>query len=247
MAVTIITPNPPLNWNGTLETRTSTTHLVIHHAAGTGSVYDIHNQHLLNGWVGIGYNFYIRQDGTIYEGRGWDKVGAHEPAVNYVSIGICLEGDYQVTQTVPVVQQRACIALMGEAFMRYPTISNIGGHNDFAATLCPGQYFPKSIIFPNALLYNGVANAANILTSKGVINSPNYWIDNFFLVQNLGSLLLVCAQKCHPYITYYAPTVLDALIRLMQQDIISDINYWFNVYPALPYLGEFLINAANRS
>lgn len=28
-------------------------------------------------WDDIGYNFMIGGDGAVYEGRGWDKVGAH--------------------------------------------------------------------------------------------------------------------------------------------------------------------------
>lgn len=29
------------------------------------------------GWSDIGYSFVIGEDGNVYEGRGWDTVGAH--------------------------------------------------------------------------------------------------------------------------------------------------------------------------
>lgn len=28
-------------------------------------------------WDDIGYNFLVGGDGSVYEGRGWDKQGAH--------------------------------------------------------------------------------------------------------------------------------------------------------------------------
>jgi N-acetylmuramoyl-L-alanine amidase len=52
------------------------------------------NYHLdTQGWNDIGYNFVVGEDGNVYEGRGWDNVGAHEPAYSK-SIGICIIGDF---------------------------------------------------------------------------------------------------------------------------------------------------------
>lgn len=33
--------------------------------------------HWFVGWSDIGYSFVIGEDGNVYEGRGWDTVGAH--------------------------------------------------------------------------------------------------------------------------------------------------------------------------
>ncbi|PSN46119.1 hypothetical protein C0J52_12080 [Blattella germanica] len=49
---------------------------------------DTHN------WNDIGYNFIIGEDGNVYEGRGWNIVGAHAPTFNDRSIGICIIGDF---------------------------------------------------------------------------------------------------------------------------------------------------------
>ena len=65
--------------------------VVLHHRAGNGTVESIHAQHLKNGWAGIGYHFYIRKDGTVYEGRPIAYVGSHCKGNNSCSIGVCLE------------------------------------------------------------------------------------------------------------------------------------------------------------
>ncbi|KAH9518929.1 Peptidoglycan-recognition protein SC2 [Bulinus truncatus] len=43
------------------------------------------NYHMdTNGWSDIGYSFLIGGDGSVFEGRGWDKVGAHTQGYNSV-------------------------------------------------------------------------------------------------------------------------------------------------------------------
>ena len=37
-----------------------------------------------NGWCDIGYSFLVGGDGNIYEGRGWDEIGAHTGGFNSV-------------------------------------------------------------------------------------------------------------------------------------------------------------------
>lgn len=45
-------------------------------------------------WFDIGYNFLIGADGNVYEGRGWQKVGAHTKFYNETSIGIAFIGTF---------------------------------------------------------------------------------------------------------------------------------------------------------
>jgi N-acetylmuramoyl-L-alanine amidase len=47
-----------------------------------------------NKWNDIGYNFLVGEDGNVYEGHGWDSVGAHALSYNPKSIGICFIGDF---------------------------------------------------------------------------------------------------------------------------------------------------------
>lgn len=45
-------------------------------------------------WDDIAYNFLIGGDGLVYEGRAWDKVGAHTKGFNAKSIGVAFIGDF---------------------------------------------------------------------------------------------------------------------------------------------------------
>ncbi|XP_055681102.1 peptidoglycan-recognition protein 1-like [Lutzomyia longipalpis] len=45
-------------------------------------------------WGDIAYNFLIGNDGRVYEGIGWDKVGRHTKQFNEVSIGIAFIGNF---------------------------------------------------------------------------------------------------------------------------------------------------------
>lgn len=59
------------------------------------SMRSMQNMHqITNGWNDIGYSFAICGDGRIYQGRGYNVVGAHAPRYNNKSIGICLIGDW---------------------------------------------------------------------------------------------------------------------------------------------------------
>ena len=87
------------------QTDSSLPFVVIHHG-GTQTfcttesecaaiVRSYQNYHIdSNGWNDIGYNFLVGEDGNVYEGRGWNIVGAHAPTYNFNSIGICVIGDF---------------------------------------------------------------------------------------------------------------------------------------------------------
>ena len=47
-----------------------------------------------NGWCDIGYSFAIGGDGEVYEGRGWNHVGAHTGGFNSVGYGVDFIGDF---------------------------------------------------------------------------------------------------------------------------------------------------------
>ncbi|KAJ8934533.1 hypothetical protein NQ318_009690 [Aromia moschata] len=42
----------------------------------------------------IGYNFLVGGDGSVYEGRGWEREGAHTFEYNYLSIGVAFVGTF---------------------------------------------------------------------------------------------------------------------------------------------------------
>ena len=92
--------------------------------------------HLGNGWSGVGYNFLVGQDGTIYEGRGWDKVGAHCPGRNRDGIGVyvAIGGNQSPTDAA----MRSVVALYREANRRAGRTLTKGVHGDYYATACAG-------------------------------------------------------------------------------------------------------------
>mgnify|MGYP006272321433 FL=1 len=90
-------------------TPTATTHLIVHHSAGSNtaadwaavvrSIWDFHVN--VNGWDDIGYNFLVDPDGIVYEGRGEDVIGAHFSCMNGTTMGICLLGNYETASPSP--------------------------------------------------------------------------------------------------------------------------------------------------
>ena len=132
-------------WNGALSKRRSTSRIILHHAAASKcSAQQIHSWHLANGWVGIGYHFLVRKDGSVYRGRPEDTVGAHAGNNNYDSIGICFEGNF-MTETMPVIQKWAGQELVQHLKDKY-SISKVQKHSDVNATGCPGTHFPFASI-----------------------------------------------------------------------------------------------------
>ena len=138
-------------WNGTPADRKSTQYFVIHHTDGPQDqdVNEIFAEHLANGWCGIGYHFVIKGDGTIVRGRPLESVGAHAQGLNYCSIGIALEGDFESsesTETPTDAQIASLKGLLQELYTEY-TDAQIIGHRDVAgiigdssvATACPGD------------------------------------------------------------------------------------------------------------
>lgn len=114
--------------------------IVLHHAAAkTASVETVHNWHLNNGWIGIGYHFYVRKNGKVYRGRPENWIGAHTVGKN-TGLGICAEGNFEEEQ-MGTAQKNAIIELLWYLLDKYGNLT-IGKHKDYAATACPGRYYP---------------------------------------------------------------------------------------------------------
>lgn len=113
---------------------------VLHHAAGNGSVEDVHAWHLYNGWAGIGYHFYVRKDGSVYRGRPEDWVGAHTVGHNSSKLGICAEGNFD-NERMSEAQKNAIIEVLEYLRGKYGDLE-VYGHRDLDATGCPGLNYP---------------------------------------------------------------------------------------------------------
>ena len=150
-----------LKFRGGRTKRARTDGIVLHHRAGWGDVESEHADSLARGWNGIGYNYYVRQDGSVWLGRGEEYVGAHSGrkagAPGYAdgaynnsrTIGIGFEGYYHpghknADKTMPQAQYDAGVKLIRDLRAKYPSITWIRGHKDMpgCSTACPGDYFP---------------------------------------------------------------------------------------------------------
>ena len=122
--------------------RTRTGRIILHHTASADvSAATIHGWHQGQGWIGIGYHFVIRANGTIERGRPEDTIGSHAgPQGNGDSIGIVLTGNFEIG--APSTAQMIALAkLIKELRSRYGDLTVIG-HRDVMATACPGKNFP---------------------------------------------------------------------------------------------------------
>ena len=133
-----------LKFAGALQKRSMTDLIILHHAAGQGSVEAVHNYHLSLGWKGIAYNYYVRRDGSIYRGRPEDTVGGHTSGYNSRSVGICAEGNFE-SESMSEAQREALRALVLDVRSRYPDTRTVR-HRDLAATACPGANYPFEYI-----------------------------------------------------------------------------------------------------
>ncbi len=145
--------DPKLQFRYALSFTNNPVVILIHHALHYKcTVQDVHSWHLSNGWEGFGYHYFISRDGKAYKGRPENAVGAHEPAVNKNSIGICLEGCYQdyvvngvifTQKIVPQVQLDTLELLTKDIQSRRSIpVTQVKRHSDYSHKLCPGNYFP---------------------------------------------------------------------------------------------------------
>ena len=122
--------------------------IILHHRAGNGDVQSIHQQHIKQGWWGIGYHYYIRKDGSIWRGRPEQWVGSHAGSKNDYnkhSLGICFEGNFE-TEQMTDAQVKSGRELIEDIEKRY-MIYQILGHKDVAKTACPGKNFRWDDLF----------------------------------------------------------------------------------------------------
>ncbi|XP_017085289.1 peptidoglycan-recognition protein LC isoform X5 [Drosophila eugracilis] len=97
-------------------------------------------------WDHIGYNFLVGGDGRIYEGRGWDYVGAHTKGYNKGAIGISFIGTFTLRK--PNERQlKACQMLIEEGVRLKKVTPNyqLYGHRQLSATESPGEELYKII------------------------------------------------------------------------------------------------------
>jgi len=133
------------------------THLCIHHSAVAATVpvehvakYHVEDQN----WPGIGYHFYVKPSGAIYQTQQLETISWHVSHNNDYSVGICVAGDFTYVPP-PQLQIDSAAHLVAWLMqeLRIPE-QNILGHKEFPAndTSCPGETWLKGVIWKNLLL-----------------------------------------------------------------------------------------------
>lgn len=105
---------------------------------------DIDKWHRAKGWLGNGYHYVIRRDGTVeskesgHRCRPLDKAGAHVgdcgPGWNKRSIGVCMVGGIDANgkaeSNYTDAQWKSLEEVVLTLLERFPSITTIGGHRD---------------------------------------------------------------------------------------------------------------------
>ncbi|PIQ82512.1 MAG: hypothetical protein COV76_03435 [Candidatus Omnitrophica bacterium CG11_big_fil_rev_8_21_14_0_20_64_10] len=74
--------------------RKNTRIVAVHFTGDPALTYEhIKREHLARGLAEVGFHYFIKPDGTLLMGRNAQRVGAHSPGEDEVSLGICVLGD----------------------------------------------------------------------------------------------------------------------------------------------------------
>ena len=137
----------------------SKTRLAIHYTVTPSEnaerqVRGIQRYHMdTNGWCDVGYHFLVGADGTIYEGRPLELLGAHVGGNNTGNVGIAFVGCFHPSRECapwgpshpPETMIHSGGRLLGRIAELYgiaPSRSTVKGHNEHrgASTSCPGDH-----------------------------------------------------------------------------------------------------------
>jgi len=79
-------------------------------------------------------------DGNIYEGRGWDEIGAHTGGFNSVGYGVCFLGSFM--SSTPNSAAENTFHQLADCMLQNGKISSgyeLKGHRQTGPTECPGD------------------------------------------------------------------------------------------------------------
>ena len=156
-----------------------------HHAAAKRlTPAALHRIHRNLGWCGFGYNLYLTKDGKVHQGRPLQFCGGGARGA-WASVGVCLEGNYDVEQEMPAKQLRAAQEVKEYLAERYPGIKH-RGHRDVPGnqTACPGKHFPVKAIM--AGVPKDEPKAAKVKLTKRSITIPRQFKPHRAGWYNLG-------------------------------------------------------------
>ncbi|ELC8385962.1 N-acetylmuramoyl-L-alanine amidase [Clostridium perfringens] len=198
--------------------------IIIHNADHPNcSVYDIDRWHKGNRWSGIGYNYFIRKEGSVWAGRPENAIGAHTIGQNSSSIGICLEGAF-MREKPTRAQLNSLYELIADIRARRGNLP-VYGHKDFNNTDCPGINFPLEQFKNNSYRPTG---GTEIVSDNGFYRSDEERTNATIVGE--GNI-----------------EVLDKNCKVIENRYISSLDRVFvlGIYPASKYI-EIIYPAGNE-
>lgn len=128
-------------------------HLILHHswrpdlAAATTTAVErsttagIRRYHVAtNGWSDIAYPFLIFNSGRAYQGRGWNRSGAHTRGRNHDAMAFCFVIDGDRREPSPAAWRTAReLAAEGVEVGGLRSDYRLSGHTDWSSKSCPGR------------------------------------------------------------------------------------------------------------
>ncbi|XP_062577288.1 peptidoglycan recognition protein 1-like [Saccostrea cucullata] len=92
-----------------------------------------------NKWSDIGYSFLVGNDGNVYEGRGWSRVGAHTSGYNN-DLAASFIGTFTDQLPISAALNAAKNLIQCGVDKGYIKSSyTLHGHRDVSSTTCPGN------------------------------------------------------------------------------------------------------------
>jgi hypothetical protein len=141
--------------DGTRKYRAAVHHTVTRPDNGPAAIRHILSLHRARGFNDVGYHFLITRDGTIWEGRPVDRIGAHAGNQNPGNVGIVLVGCFEPGRDCDSVDRSGLrtptdamlnslarlLAVSGSTFGFPMDRSRVKGHQEWMPnhTACPGR------------------------------------------------------------------------------------------------------------
>ncbi|WP_273163069.1 N-acetylmuramoyl-L-alanine amidase [Bacteroides fluxus] len=116
----------------------------------------LEREHRRRGFRGTGYHYYIRRDGSVFDGRPLQLPGAHVKGQNAHSIGICYEGGLDADgnpKDTRTPEQRSALRLLVHRLLKLFKDARVCGHRDLSpdrdgdGTVEPGEWVKQCPCF----------------------------------------------------------------------------------------------------
>ena len=149
--------------------------IIIHHPEWYGDIVGLNNIMRNMGYSMIGYNYYVRKDGSVWKGRPDWATGANCYGQNTQSLGVCFEGNFEKDAEMPKEQFNSGVELIQYLKNKYG-ISEVGGHKQYYNTSCPGKNFPLTDLINSVNGSAPIENSSTIddllygITTANVLN-----------------------------------------------------------------------------